>query len=333
MKPPSRKTATLIPLAILCGSIAGCVQVRYSEYTGHDSSSYLGAWPIGSGSMAETAYAVPVYRGWPERYYQVLGSVSFPDPNARWNESIVAAAAKEAQKRGADAIVIRQGAEFGVSKIADAKGDPVVVASSYQTTALAIKWLSEQEIRDRELVVEGFLNRFSANDPAVSANQSVAKLVMTLLLQTYYLKDPQLFDHFIEVMSKLVARTPGSLAGEWIHTTTISKISLISGGDDQNSLGLARLAVDGENITIVSRAGGVEINFTGTLSKGRLSGQIGVGGISAKCEGAATPDKISISFQSLTPDGTVHGNIVLQRLPLKAKANEETKPDPSGQRI
>jgi hypothetical protein len=84
----------------------------------------------------------------------------------------------------------------------------------------------------------------------------------------------------------------------------------------------------------------VELNFSGTLVKGRLSGQLGLGSVSAKCEGAVTSTKISISFQSMTPDGTLSGNVVLQRLPLQLNDNaiqripfqpndnEKAKPNP-----
>jgi hypothetical protein len=55
------------------------------------------------------------------------------------------------------------------------------------------------------------------------------------------------------------------------------------------------------------------VNFTGTYSKGRLTGQVGIGGFSTKCDGAAVNNKISLSFQSVTTDGTVRGNVSLQR--------------------
>jgi len=51
--------------------------------------------------------------------------------------------------------------------------------------------------------------------------------------------------------------------------------------------------------------------------------------VSAKCEGAATAEKISISFQSLTSDGTVRGNVVFQRATVKQNDNEKAKPMPS----
>jgi len=279
---------------------------------------------MGAGSMAETAYTVPVYRGWPEKYYQVLGSLSFPNPNARWDEGIINAAAQEAKKQNGDAIIIRQGAEFGVSKIAGAKNDPLVL-SSYQTTALVIRWLSPQEIRERELLLEEFLQRFSANEPWVAANRTVAHLIVTLLLQEgTEMKSPRMFDQFKEVMTKVSARDSDSLAGEWVFKSAHSISSSISGGDERTSLGTATVTVDGENVAVVSNRGTSEFNFTSTLSKNRLAGQVGLGQFSSKSDGAATPDQISLNFQTLTSDGTVRGNVVLQRLTSKSPKRPAT---------
>jgi hypothetical protein len=322
-----------IALVPVCAFLTGCTPMRYSEYTGHDVSSYLGTWPIGQGAMAETTYSIPVYRGWPEKPYQVLGSLSFQDANKPWDDGIVSAAASEAKRHKADAIIIRQGAEFGVSKIAGAKNDPLVLWSNNQTTALVVRWLTPREISDRKLLLDEFLKRFSANDPTVAANPNVAELVITFLLQSGLdLKSKELGEQFGEIMMKLVNRAPENLAGDWIFTATVSFSNLISGGDERKSLGTATVSADGGNMAIVSNAGRVEMNFTGSFSKGRLSGQLGVGSVSAKGEGVATPDKISINFQSLTPDGTVRGNVILLRLTIKPNDNEKPKPSPSGNR-
>src|SRR5438093_7547443 len=141
------------PMLWVCVTFTGCVPIRFSEYHGQDASSYFGTWPTGPGSMVETSFSLPVYRGWPERPYYLLGSLSFPDPNKSWDDGIVSAAASEAKHQKADAIVIRQGAEFGVSKIAGAKNDPWVLWSTYQTTALAVRWLTQGEIQEHKRLV------------------------------------------------------------------------------------------------------------------------------------------------------------------------------------
>jgi len=339
-----KKALFYLLLATAAASLCGCTPMLFSEYTGHDATSYLGTWRLGPGTMAEREHggglftsglAVPVYRGWPEREYQVLGSLRFDDPNKSWgyDEGLLKDAASEAKKHGADAIIIRQGAEFGIFQIAGGGSDPRSVLFSSQTTALAIRWLSQQEIDERHRLVDDYLNRLAVqvfkDNPKVAANRTIAELVITyLFINGYDLRSADLWDRFAETVKRLVSDTPANPAGEWIFKTTVSSEG-ISGGDEKNFLGLARISADVENLTIVSSGGKVELNFNGTLAKGRLTGQLGIGSVSAKCEGAATPDKISISFQSPTPDGTVSGNIVLQRLTLKPNDDEKAKPDPA----
>src|SRR5262249_28767711 len=156
--------------------------------------------------------------------YRILGSLSFVDPNRNWgyDKGIINDAVKEAKHKGGDAIVIRQGAEYGVSQIADAKINPRVI-SSHQTTALVLKWLTPQEISDRKLLLDEFLKRFSENDSRLAPNRAVAQLVMIYLFQQGYdPKSAELWDRFHETVTKLVSQTPESLAGSWIFKATVS---------------------------------------------------------------------------------------------------------------
>jgi hypothetical protein len=290
--------------------------------------------------MAEKAQAIPVFRGWPVKPYRVLGSIRHENPDVRWGEGDIRAAASEAKRRGGDAIIIRQGAEFGVSKIAGAKGDPLVLWT-YQNTALVIKWLTDKEIKYQRDLIEELRQRYSLEHPDLDVNMDVGRLVVLFLVQSDApapvpgtpIHQQELFGRkFAETMARIVGRTPGSLAGEWLFKSSLSSGTAISSDEQRDSLGLARVSVEGDTVAIVSLEGKIEMNFGGTLSKGKLQGQIGVGSFTAKCEGAATPEKISISFQSLTPDGMVRGNIVLQRLLPKPNENEKAKPDPTGKR-
>jgi hypothetical protein len=139
-------------------------------------------------------------------------------------------------------------------------------------------------------------------------------------------------NQYTEVMARLVSQSPQTLTGEWVFKASQAVSTMLSDGAEDNSVGLARVSVDGESVAIVSSRGSLEFNFAGTLTKGRLAGQIGLGGFSSKCEGAVSPDKISISFHSRTPDGTLRGNVVLQRLLNKPASNEEAHPGPANSR-
>jgi hypothetical protein len=258
--------------------------MRFSEYTGHDASSYLGTWPIGPGTMAEGAHGgglftsaldVPVYRGWPEKEYQVLGSIRFDDPNKSWgyDEGGLKAAASEAKHHGADAIIIRQGAEFGISQIAGARSNPSSILSTFQTTALAIRWLTPAEIEERRSLVNDYCNRFAAQQaatrkgqftsgPSIGANRKVAEMVFTYLyVMGQDLRSADLQERFDETMTKLVANTSDDPSGSWIFKATTALSSALSESGGRNSLGLATISADGENLTIVSTSGQIELQW------------------------------------------------------------------------
>jgi hypothetical protein len=274
--------------------------------------------------MAETAYVIPVYRGWPERPYEVLGSVRFVDPNVNWlqDEGIISAAAHEAKKHGADAIILRSGAELGVFGIAESSDKPMI-GYSYQTTALAIRWLTAKEIAERQKTIDDFMTRLGIFS---SGNYTVAELALKYLVRTgLEPSSPDLFNRFEEIIKRLVAKNPENLNGEWVFKTTISLSSDIDGGDNKTEIGVARVSTNGETINIVSTEGSDEINFTGVLAKGGLSGQVGVGQRSSKASGVAMNDKISVNFQSATRDGLLHGNLILQRLVVNLNPTNDEK--------
>jgi hypothetical protein len=86
--------------------LTGCMSnVDYMPYTGAQQK-----WPTASGALVSTKYAVPVYRGLPDRPYIVLGAVASSHGQTwLWTDAqaeAMEAAANEAKKRGGDAIVL-----------------------------------------------------------------------------------------------------------------------------------------------------------------------------------------------------------------------------------
>jgi hypothetical protein len=73
----------------------------------NDFHAYQGQqqhWPTAPGAFIDTKYAVPAYYGYPPRAYTVLGS-SDEETHGRFSNAL-ASAAEEAQKQGADAILV-----------------------------------------------------------------------------------------------------------------------------------------------------------------------------------------------------------------------------------
>jgi hypothetical protein len=81
--------------------------------------------------MAEQGHALPIYRSWPSEPYQVIGAVRLENPNQTWDEGDLGQAARKAKQHRADAIIVRRGSEFGVSKIVGANDDPSIATSGY----------------------------------------------------------------------------------------------------------------------------------------------------------------------------------------------------------
>ena len=51
-------------VALVCSFMVGCSPMRYSQFTGKGGVWPAGIWPVSRGTMAETSYWIPVYRGW-----------------------------------------------------------------------------------------------------------------------------------------------------------------------------------------------------------------------------------------------------------------------------
>jgi hypothetical protein len=313
MRALASKSVTAFNGLILLLALTGCTSMQYSEYFGHDSTSVFGTWQTSSGTMAEQR-AVPVYRGWPDRAYKVIGSLRLSNPAQTWDEGDFAAAARRAKHRGGDAIIIRQGSEFGVSKIAGAKNERWILSSSY-TSALVIRWLSQKEIDDMDGTVEQIIhdhNKFA--NPDRTMNHELQRLLIAYLYRSGAdIHSRDFSQRFDESVAKIKALNPERIEGNWFYKVVLSSGTAISGDEERDYYGIATFSTNGDSATLVSSEGELEINFNGVLGKGTLNGQLGLGSYAAKTEGAVTPNKISFSFQSRSSDGIVRGNMVLQR--------------------
>jgi len=122
---------TLLGLFALI-ALTGCEGMRFSQYPGEQR-----AWPT-SAALADAVYDVPVYRGWPEKTYEVLGFVRFDNPNTDWNRGDLKLAAREAREAGGDALLV-------ISKGADPSPTVTTIRqqldlSSSQTVGVVLKW-------------------------------------------------------------------------------------------------------------------------------------------------------------------------------------------------
>jgi hypothetical protein len=265
--------------------------------------------------MAETAYAIPVYRDWPERPYDVIGSVRFQDPRVYWDDGIIRMAADEGKKNGGDALVLRFGSVAPGSWLDQWTARPA--GYGQEITALVIKWTPQSVLQAREADDERFWQSFREKHPKTSSNDQLLKIAVGIANETGVGRNsPQFADKIDGILSEIAQQPKGSLAGKWLLKATV-QTKTITSSDAQSFFGVAVLASTGNRITFVSTEGNAEVNFSGTVDGGQVSGTLGFGGsassVSVKCEGVALDDKISFAFQKLTDGGTVQGTLTLQR--------------------
>ena len=80
--------------ALACVLLCGCASPHFTPYVGEQG------WPQSPGSTVETNCIVPIYHGWPDKPYTVLGVIT-----AEGNHP--AAVARYAKSKGADALIYR----------------------------------------------------------------------------------------------------------------------------------------------------------------------------------------------------------------------------------
>lgn len=302
----NKAVLSLLAFAVL----VGCSPMRYSQFTGGGMR-----WPTAGGSMAETAYAIPVYRDWPDRPYDVIGSVRFEDPRKYWDDGIFRMAAATGKKNGGDAIIVRFGSIVPGSWLDAWTSRPT--GYGQEITALVIKWTPENVLQARRAEEQNFWASFRQKYPALVSNEQLVRMGIDYLGETGVRPNsPEMESKLSGLLSEIHAQPKTNLGGKWLFRGAIQNRGITS-SESETFFGTATLVLITNRVTLISTAGKVELNFSGTLDAGQISGTLGFGGkassLSVKCEGVALNEKISFAFQKLMDSGTVQGNLTFQR--------------------
>lgn len=282
--------------------VIGCSPMRYSQYTGEKRN-----WQTANGAMAETQYKVPVYRGWPDRPYNVIGSIRFVDRNKYWDDGVIDMACSMAKQKGADAIIIRYGAEYGVGMITGSGTDPQVVSVANDTTALAIKWKTQAELDAEKAAIARLIAQFKDQHRDLGVNKELFDLATEYVRSSgVNLGSDEASRQFEQTLTD-VSAAPKSGQSRWLFRGSVRAGSLTASWSD-TVYGVATITRTGDNVTIVSSSKGAELTFSGAVQDGRLTGQLGFTGgatiLSAKADGVYTEERIALTGQGQTPDGT-----------------------------
>ena len=290
------------PLTLFAATalLAGCAPFRYSQFTGHQP------WPTAAGTMADSSYAVPVYRGWPQRPYTVIGSIQFANPDAYWDDGDTARAARLAKSKNADAIIMRVGAEAGVRSIAGAAADPRVLSIG-QVAALVIKWKPESEIAAEKAALERFASDFRGKHPGLSLSEPILEWAAEWVdSEGLSLDSATATTNLENVLSEVLTSSGDGKSRKWLFKGSLRSNALTS-SYSQVILGVATVTQNGDVISIVSAPGRASVHLSATVKEGRLSGQMGASSghaiYSGKTEGVFSPDQISVSGQAQTAEG------------------------------
>jgi len=92
-------------MAVFLLALTGCAEVEYTPYSGGQQK-----WPTAPGAFVEKRFAVPIYYGDPPRAYRVLGMMEASGRRrTRANKAdALQAAADQAKKMGADALIVKE---------------------------------------------------------------------------------------------------------------------------------------------------------------------------------------------------------------------------------
>jgi len=267
--------------------------------------------------MADKGYAIPVYRGWPEKPYRVIGSIQFSNPNDYWDDGDTARAARLGKSKKGEAIIMRVGGEIGVGKIAGAALDPRVRFSD-QVSVLVIKWKSQAELDQERADFERFEASFRSKYPDLKLRRDLAEIGFEFVsFRGLTLGTAEGRSKLEEILVEVLQPSRDNNSSKWLFKGMLQSSALAS-SYTQPAYGVATLTQTGDSVTLVSAPGSVtEINFSGAVKDGHLSGQLAVTSgttiFAGKAEGVLVPERISLNGQAQTADGLAQSSLTFTR--------------------
>ncbi len=302
-----RRLPQLLSVSVLAFALSACSPMRFSQYSGSGKS-----WPVVQESIAETSFSLPVYRSWPDKPYEIIGSVRFEDPNQDWDDGVIGDAVAAAKKRHGNAIIIRHGSEFGVGGRVGTAEDSSVWSNN-QVTALVIRWRTREALEAEAVALERFKEQFRSTYASLAQNDSLFESAIDYLhWQGIKLESEGAADKLSQILSEIQSSKEGELNGKWLYRCNV-RLSRLTSSTTDALYGMGLVTLKDGVLTIVSTQGQGEVTFSGTYDKGRLTGKMGIGSNSINCDGVGSQEKISVSGQGQVADGIIQANLVFLR--------------------
>lgn len=296
-----KKVLVLLTISFV---FVGCTEMRFSRYDGSQRS-----WPVIPGSMAETRWKVPVYRTWPNRPYEVVGMYRHINPDLRWNDDDIRDAATQASRVKADAIILRQGVEAGVTSFAGTNLDPGSLGAQ-ETTVLVIKWKSDSDLSKDMADSANIVKMIQADG---QSSPTAAQFALRVGYDCFPGESRSEIHGRVRRMLAKLEPNPIDLNGFWIFECVVTSEQL-NGRSVNRYCGVARSSLQGSTFTILTQEGTIEINLVAQHDSGQISGKLGVGTEAAsQIDGVATPGKISVTGRGRSRDGLSQISLILVR--------------------
>ncbi len=288
---------------------AGCSAKRYVEYTGRQ------VWPVNKGAVADASFAVPVYRGSPDRPYRVIGGIHLGNA-VKWKDRDIAAAARIAKDKGGEALLIRTGEEM--SSATSAGADPHLLSAG-ETGGIVIKWKSEIEVRESAVRLEGFRAYLKRSYPrlGLDSNEALWEMVTEYVTWLGLELDSDPGNAALEnALASLNA--PTANPAKWLFKAALRSDTVRGPTTGERVIyGIATNSLSADRVVIASIPAGTDLQFSGVAKENSLSGEIHLGpdakGFDGKAIGESGSGRILLNCQGQIANGPAHGTVLLLR--------------------
>lgn len=299
-----------LPALILALSfLTGCATKHYSAYSGNQ------VWLVSKGATVETSHAIPVYYGWPERPYRVIGCIHSDEVYASWNTRDTSQAARLARNKGGDAMILRCNAE--TDSVAPPSSAPGRVPFEH-IHALVIKWKSQSEVEEASHRLDGLRAYLRRSFPTLRIESKPELWALGLEYVAWLgldINSQQGAAKLEELLTNFIPTANNSTLNQWLFKATISVRFCGPLPIEETAYGIAALTQTGEKISIVARPGKVNLNFDGHLAGTNVRG--GMKFVSRshtftrELDGSMFPGKIQLPATNLSQ--TVRSGFVFVR--------------------
>jgi hypothetical protein len=268
------RLSTVLSFCALAAVCDVCGQSHPSVGEAWQSSPYEGTqvWPVEKGSSPQAGFALPVYRHWPERPFQIVSLIHPSGQHGSWNAADISTAVEMAKMQSADALLLCGARDLQAVKSADA--DPQVIPPG-ETGAFAIRWIPPREASDAAHRLDGFRAYLRRSYPPLhlEAKSDLWKIGLEAMAWLGVDVDAERgAGRFEETLAGLVA-PPGAPSTRWL-CKGVARSTAADSPPPRFVYGVAVLTCEGDHASLVCKANGLLVQFDGVADNGKLSGQL-----------------------------------------------------------